>query len=69
MSVKEMTWIACMVASAYIDTYVKETVRDLIENTSCDTVIDFFEAYQKTFGIDMSEQLGYCNEIEQEMEA
>ena len=65
---REMTWIACMVASADIDKYGKETVRDMIEKTSCDTVIDFFDAYQKTFGIDMSEQFGYCDEIEQEME-
>ncbi len=65
---REMTWIACMVAGADIDKYGKETVRDMIECTSCDTVVDFFEAYQRTFGVGMSEQIGYCNEIEQEEE-
>ena len=63
MSVKEMTWIACMVASADIDKYGKETVRDMIETSSLDTVVSFFDAYQKTFGIDMSEQLDFVLEI------
>jgi hypothetical protein len=67
MSVREMTWIACFVASEHLNEYGKETVRDMIEKTSCDTVIDFFEIYQRTFWVDMSEQLGYCNEIEEEM--
>ena len=65
---REMTWIACMVAGGDIDKYGKQTVRDMIESTSCDTVVDFFEAYQRTFDISMSEQLDYCWEIEQEME-
>ena len=55
---KEMAWIACFVASEHLNKYGKETVRDMIEKTSCDTVIDFFE---------MSEQIDYCNEIEEEM--
>ena len=63
-----MTWIACMVAGGDIDKYGKQTVRDMIESTSFDTVFDFFEAYQRTFDISMSEQLDYCWEIEQEME-
>lgn len=65
---REMTWIACMVAGGDIDKYGKQTVRDMIECTSCDTVVDFFEAYQRTFGVGMSKQIGYCNEIEQEEE-
>jgi len=68
MSVREMTWIACFVASEHLNKYRKQTVRDMIESTSCDTVVDFFEAYQRTFDISMSEQIDYCNEIEEEME-
>ena len=67
MSVREMTWIACMVAGGDIDKYGKQTVRDMIESTSFYTVVDFFEAYQRTFDISMSEQIDYCNEIEEEM--
>tara|TARA_R110000850_G_scaffold202076_1_gene328123 strand:- start:648 stop:824 length:177 start_codon:yes stop_codon:yes gene_type:complete len=52
-----------MVASADIDRYGKETVRDMIETSSSNTVIDFFDAYQRTFGIDMSEQLDFVLEI------
>tara|TARA_R110000851_G_scaffold108116_3_gene228971 strand:+ start:4056 stop:4265 length:210 start_codon:yes stop_codon:yes gene_type:complete len=63
MSYRDMIWIACMVASADIDRYGKETVRDMIETSSSNTVIDFFDAYQKTFGIDMSEQLDFVLEI------
>ena len=67
-SFTDMMWIACFVAPENLNKYSKETVRDMIERTSCDTVIDFFDAYQRTFDIDMNEQFGYCDEIEQEME-
>ena len=64
---REMTWIACFVASHNLNCYGKETVRELIEGASCETVIDFFERYQIIFGVDMKEQLDYCIEIEKEM--
>jgi len=68
MSLREMTWIACMVAGGDIDKYGKQTVRDMIESTSYDSVWDFFTAYQRTFDISMSEQLDYLEEINDEME-
>ena len=63
MSYRDMTWIACFVASEHLNKYGKETVRDMIEKTSYDSVWDFFDAYQRTFDIDMREQFGYCDEI------
>lgn len=65
--VEDMMWIACFVAPENLNEYNKETIRDMIERTSCDTVYDFFETYQRIFQIDMREQLVYCIDVEQEM--
>ena len=67
MSVREMTWIACMVAGD-VTKYNKEEVRHMIERTSCDMVFDFFDTYRRTFDANVKKQLDYCWEIEQEME-
>ena len=65
--VEDMMWIACFVAPENLNKYSKETVRDMIERTSSETVYDFFETYQRIFHIDMREQLGYVIDVEQEM--
>ena len=67
MSVREMTWIACMVAGD-VTKHNKEEVRHMIEETSCDTVVDFFVAYGIIFDANVKKQLDYCLEIDEEME-
>ncbi len=64
---REMTWIACMVAGD-VTKYNKKEVRHMIEETSCDTVFDFFDAYRRTFDANVKKQLDYCLEIDEEME-
>lgn len=66
MSVREMTWIACMVAGD-ITKHNKEEVRHMIEGTSYDTVFYFFDAYRRIFDANVKKQLDYCLEIEKEM--
>lgn len=68
MSLREMTWIACMVADGNIDKYNKEDVRHMLEKTSYDSVWDFFTTYNLIFGINVNNQLNYLEEIYEEME-
>ena len=67
MSLREMTWIACMVAGD-ITKHDKEDVRHMVENTSYDSVWDFFTSYNLIFGINVNNQLNYLEEINDEME-
>ena len=67
MSLREMTWIACMVAGD-ITKYDKADVRHMLEETSYDSVWDFFTRYNSIFGISVNNQLNYLEEINDEME-
>lgn len=64
---REMTWIACMVAGD-VTKHNKEDVRHMVENTSFDSVWDFFWAYNIMFSVSMNKQMEYLEEVQQEME-
>ena len=60
MSYHEAIRLATFIAPSGIDEYTRSTVESLCEDVGCETARDFFEAYERRFGIGMKKPLEYA---------
>ena len=60
MSYHEAIRLATFIAPSGIDEYTRSTVESLCEDVGCETARDFFEAYERRFGIGMRKQIAYA---------
>lgn len=68
MSYHEAIRLATFIAPSGIDEYTRSTVESLCEDVGCETARDFFEAYERRFGIGMKKPLEYARKwYEEEM--
>lgn len=69
MSYHEAIRLATFIAPSGIDEYPRSTIESLCEDVGYETTRDFFEAYERRFGIGMKKPLEYARKWhEEEME-
>lgn len=65
MSYRNMTRLACFIAPPKMDEWEKSDIENMVESCGSETTYDFLNAYQKRFGIDLSQQIIWVLDMEE----
>ena len=66
MGYRQMKELACYVATNLYD-WDKQDIEDMVEQVGCvETVVDFLQAYEEQFGVDMQDKIEWAWLAEEE---
>ena len=66
MGYRQMKNLACYVATNLCD-WGKQDIEDMLEQVGCvETVVDFLQAYEEQFGVDMQDKIEWAWLAEEE---
>lgn len=65
MSYQQMRHLAVFIAPSSMNEWDRSDIEMMVDNCGAEIVIDFLEAYQRQFGVGLSRQIKWAEDMEE----